>query len=729
MSFQATCKLAPLATLWVLGLGASLIHCTARSGVDNDPANILASPTHLLFAGTPNAVITPQSVAITDSSGARIPIAIQASNTWVEVNATGQTTPLTLQVGIDNSGLAPGDYSATIVVTILTENTAHEIVEIVVDYSHRAEGFVSLDGPHLGIISVLTDSGGGLIEILAGTQTGAIYGSSDGGKSFEHFQTLQWGERIRSIDMHPSGRGYASADSNSGLFRSDDGGRTWQLSALQNITVYQVVSDAADELRVLARTSTGIWFSSDGGDTWASNSAISSCTMVARRPGASTGFLLADAAGGLHSSDGVSETPLSTLSERDFVTVGTRADGKWLAQAHDWDSRPRAQLLLSENNGASWEPIGTGLPPTGSGAFALSTSGSRVWMAHAIEGTYYSDDGGLSFWPLLFEEAPWTRDSGFTSVLPHADGTLLGHSIRGIFRMDANGGLATVQLFSSNLNQFEQHPLTGDIYASSRGRAIFKFSTDGEFTGLGGAGYATSDATGLAYMLLDPRDPARITATSWNFGPFHSDDFGQTWAPRGGGFPDRLLGMDRAPENPDVIWAVSSSGNTLLRSVDDGLNYSEIILPNFNRYWVSAASADKVLITSYGAYHYDLATDTHTELSQSGGNNVHLNQATSDGSLWFWSDHTGLMRSTDGSANFSALGLKSNPGYSVALSMGATGTIYVATRDGLMYTEDNGTTWQDLGCPFPPLRLALDDTTGVLYIATAGGGVYRYSTL
>jgi photosystem II stability/assembly factor-like uncharacterized protein len=151
-------------------------------------------------------------------------------------------------------------------------------------------------GPHLPgwEVSALTLAGNGTPRLLAGT-THYVYGatirSSDdlgetweeqpGSPAYDSDRGFKM-NRIWTIERTASGSLFAGVDE-AGIFRSDDGGRTWaELRALTDhptraqwspgnggLCLHTIVHDPADERRMwVAISAVGVFRTDDGGETW-----------------------------------------------------------------------------------------------------------------------------------------------------------------------------------------------------------------------------------------------------------------------------------------------------------------------------------------------------------------------------------------------------------------------------------------------------------------------------
>ncbi len=114
-------------------------------------------------------------------------------------------------------------------------------------------------------------------HILLGTSTGQMFTSNDGGRTWSRMARLGGDEYVLdhiSIDPQDSNRIYVSAWSSSGqqlgeIFRTRDGGRNWDtLPAMHGKSIRALAMHKGDSKIVVAGALDGVYRSNDGGDTW-----------------------------------------------------------------------------------------------------------------------------------------------------------------------------------------------------------------------------------------------------------------------------------------------------------------------------------------------------------------------------------------------------------------------------------------------------------------------------
>jgi photosystem II stability/assembly factor-like uncharacterized protein len=244
--------------------------------------------------------------------------------------------------------------------------------------------------------------------LYAGVEPAALFRSDDGGSTFSLVQGLwdhphrpRWepgggGLCLHTVLLHPDDPArLLIAISAAGVYRSDDGGATWEASNRGIVTpfrpddpepefgqcVHKVARDAGDPERLYLQHHGGIYTSSDGGRSWSSMTPIAGMDfgfpIVAHpsRPG--TAYLL----------------PLESDEYR--CTPGGHCT-----------------VWRTTDAGASWEPLTTGLPQRDAHLTVLrdafTTDGqdpAGLYFGTRTGEVYGSADDGDS-WQLLAEHLP-----------------------------------------------------------------------------------------------------------------------------------------------------------------------------------------------------------------------------------------------------------------------------------------------------------------------------------
>ncbi|MEE2659277.1 MAG: choice-of-anchor D domain-containing protein [Candidatus Latescibacterota bacterium] len=163
------------------------------------------------------------------------------------------------------------------------------------------------------------------------------------------------GPGVMAIALGPSGTSYVYAGTfGRGVFVSADSGATWSASDdLMNAIVYALATSTVDAATVYAGTSKGLYLSTDSGTRW---------TLVEDL------------------GDGVSVRAILPVEER--IVVGTYGDGVW----------------ISEDAGATWRNISTGLSPMQVRSLAIDPGNPDIMYAATSTGGFYRTQNSGTQW-------------------------------------------------------------------------------------------------------------------------------------------------------------------------------------------------------------------------------------------------------------------------------------------------------------------------------------------
>ncbi len=326
-----------------------------------------------------------------------------------------------------------------------------------------------------------------------GGSTAALFRSDDGGTTWS---TLQPGNLQGSQGQYVSAVAVSSADPDQvflggvSLLRSTDGGASYQDVTPPHVDIQDLAFDAAG--RLLAATDGGVFRSPDGGDTWeARNQGLSNAqhyaglstdpfdrrtmltgtqdngsilrgsdgewTMVAGGDGGYTAIAGSDPDVMFVSFQGVGNLFRSTDGGLSFVLSNTGIDvnADWSAFQAPFVIDPGAPLRMlygtqrvyeSLDLGQTWSPISSDLTDGGLGGFAAIRSltiapsdGSTVYATTNNERLLVSTDGGAT-WDVTREGvAGWPRIMRQVAVDPQ-DASM---AIAAVGRFDGDRVLAT----------------------------------------------------------------------------------------------------------------------------------------------------------------------------------------------------------------------------------------------------------------------------------------------
>lgn len=352
-----------------------------------------------------------------------------------------------------------------------------------------------------------------------------------------------------------------------GLFKSTDGGATWQAmseglaGAARDIRAIALSPAFATDHTLFIATMGGPYASTDGGATWQPRQV------------------------GLPSGGAVTAIALSPpLSDGGrMVFAGTAGNGVYRSdnEGLTWESKSKGLTDLQINHVAPAPSYDHNSP---SATMFVATGNSGVWMTQDHGQGWWSTNNGLG-----------DPDVHTVAVSPAygADHTLLAGTAHGLYRSSDSGN--TWHLIPDNPPP--NRPLdvvlfspryTADqtIFAGSRDGGIFR-STDG------GLHWSTLSTLPLSELVISPdydRDHTLFAGTLW--GVFRSTDGGLTWQGSVAGMPYprvQALAISPAFTTDRTLWASVQSASSLfgvfyssalVRSTDGGLTWTELVRDN-----------------------------------------------------------------------------------------------------------------------------------------------------
>lgn len=578
------------------------------------------------------------------------------------------------------------------------------------------------------VVDIAVDPTDGTRVYVAALEDG-LYRSEDGGRTFMKIapgDTFVWSVGVGGAD----GKTVYYSTANGSFFQSTDRGQSFTARPLTQITITQIRIEGADGLTVLAARGPTFLKSPDGGATW-SEATVHGTDSITSFTRLGNGTLVATTAG----QGGVSTSPdgttwTQTLPGTFYAATADPANPATVIAANVVGLVPGRVLWQNPASGTApnWNTFGTAYPvgtPLGGPRKIVITPGSpnRLVAANA-QGVQISPDRG-STW----HEA----SSGLNASAPARLATTAG--------TDA------------------------PVYAYTSGDTSGLFATrtdDGwERLNLPAAQFLQpSKPFGQATLAVKPGEPSTLFVGAFDAGLFRSNDGGDTWSgPAVGltGFGLNAFAFD--PADANVMYANVSQGSQtptarLYRSIDGGASWTprSLDLPNLFglRLVVNPSDANRLLLA---------ATDPGTPPSG-------LWQSVDAGLHWTivaFVDHTvrdvafdpsdtnriyaavdnGLWVSTDGGFGFepnAALrALTAQVVTAVAIDPVIPTTLYAATADAnatsnpqsslVLRSVDRGQSWEQLrGATDQPIWFASDllldpNVPTLLYVGTGGRGI------
>jgi photosystem II stability/assembly factor-like uncharacterized protein len=608
-------------------------------------------------------------------------------------------------------------------------------------------GHWTTTGPDGGIVRAVAIDPLDADRALVGTQGGGIFRSTDGGTAWSRAGGLHPDATIWQLAFAPTDPTIAYAATDSGAYRSENGGAGW-MPIFTESTTTSVTVDPTDADVAFVTAALTLYRTDDGGESWTEihgPHGIMGVNQVVFAPSdpdlayaTSHGELLRSTDAGItwtivveHQSHVVDMA--IHPSDPEVLVVGTLTDG----------------VLRSPDGGVSWTDASAGLtrysssglyPPVRDVEFDVGRP-NRVFAATDRRGVVYrSTDAalswtghatGISYAPRVVAVA---ADSGSPVFVGTDEGGVIRSIDRGITWKAVNGGVVGSQVTALVI----QPGTNTTVVAATGGQGIFRTTNGASSWMPSGLG-----ARRITTLAGSPSNPGLLYAGG-DDGLWRSMDAGRTWS-RVRSFTERgVVAVAVAPSDPRRIYLIQFEH--AWRSTDGGATWNRMNLrENFASVAVHPRNPRVVLVgTRGGVFRSDDSGGTWrqgTGLPLFGDVHEIVIDASRPWLTYAATDVDGVARSRDGGRTwrFARAGLgswrvralavdASTPDriYAGTLSIGAPGGVYVSTDRGASWTRMSAgltTTWTEALAVSPNGRRLYAGTTAGL---SGGGGAFGF---
>ncbi len=381
-------------------------------------------------------------------------------------------------------------------------------------------------------------------RLYAALDVSGLARSDDGGTSW-HLLQGAWPDQLgvtgaRDVDSDPRNRdvvlavlGNQWAQSQAGIWRSENGGRSWRLAGPAPVAGDEPHRSAGrtiarsphdPDLILVATIGDGIRRSTDGGKTW-----------------------LAGGPSGVHGTGIVWDTHRPArawlCAQRTKMALSTRDNSSYPEAEND------GGVFVTVDSGATWNRLASEGPselvPDPRRADQLwGLAQSRLVSSRDAGVTWQDASNGL---PVLPQNAEWMCDGRFQALAAGPDFILAG-SARGsaVYRTPAGGDPAWTIVRPAQVSEI------------AYGRPWYRK-----------AGW---DGSSRSSLVIDPTNPRRWYSTDW-FGIYRSDDGGGHWRLVIDGIENTCLHhLLQDPADPGIVH-LAMADNGYLRSEDGGATF------------------------------------------------------------------------------------------------------------------------------------------------------------
>ena len=713
--------------LLYLLLPCFLLSCT-KIGYEVPSPEFQLQPEVLNYVARPGEIVESQNVQLLEAHGLDHPWHVEAGQPWVLVSPERGEGPGQVVVGVRTDGLAPGLHRSELAFVSNLSDGDEGRAELVVELEILESGWQPLGGVYAAQVRSAAWDPGDPDRILVGTEENHLFVSNDRGASFHRtdFEAVgtHYGPYISDIQIRNAGRAYLSVyqaeSSLGGVYRSDDAGRTWSPTGLQNHKIRSLM--LFDDDYLWARGDV-IWSSVDAGENWSEVVLPGPIHFIAPHPNIPSQAILGGDTGLLYVTDG-SAVLASIDTGMDGAVHGFTAldNGIWIAR-RECENGNIPILHRSSDGGQSWQVCATaGIPQrTFSNPYPMFSSGTDLFVANG--NLYRSRDAGESFSYIEEGFAKLCDHGWIQGGKAHPEGLMLFHDQAGLLWLEPGGNrLEALPLMDHSIVDLRWHASSRQLFGVTSPGGAFRVDSTGAFFGLGGGGLTGESWYSIS---VDPRNHLILLAGEHSSGLFRSVDGGLNWIqdPVGAEALDYPSDLERPADDPDIIWAAGASYG-LWVSDDGGESFLEIVEEGtITR--VAPLNGRKALINLDGIQRIDLDTGLLEVLVETTAPT--LLTRTADGAIYYGHEYYNIHRSTDEGANFVELpfGSGRRP-RAVAVDPNDPQRIWLGYDTGLFESRDNGQTFDEVFAPFPVTSLSYDADGDRLFVGTTGGGVYRY---
>ncbi len=353
-----------------------------------------------------------------------------------------------------------------------------------------------------------------------------------------------------TLNVDPRNRQHLLLGTDTGLWRSPDGGATWRLAGpqLAGVPICDVIIHPQQKGRWIAIGAGGLWTTETAGNPWRAS--------VSGLP----------ATGNIHD--------LIRLSgEREVILA---LNGGYLPA--DDLTHP---LWRSVDGGQSWMPAMRGLEGVRLRQILAHPFLEDTAFALTDQGLARTDNGGLSWLQRPLEHYPLAM-----AVDPTAPRVYIGTGQGLLFSADK--GDSWQQVFDQGSAVAVTVDAQGTVFLASYDEAGQLGLWRGQAEGASWAWMGALPVQGVVHLYAHPRQPQLLALTSPWEGLYVSVNGGKDWERRDDGIPAPTLWRGGAPEQPQAanilslfmdaetgVWWASRDGGGVYRSTNNGAQWTD----------------------------------------------------------------------------------------------------------------------------------------------------------
>lgn len=252
--------------------------------------------------------------------------------------------------------------------------------------------------------------------LYAGSETGALYKTTDKGLNWTPFNDYNWGRAILSVAIHPTDPDIVYAATSTDIFKTTNGGTSWSIVLTESgLSCNAIAISPTTPTTLFAGTANGLYLSEDSGTSWTEKIADLVYDVKFKSGDGSVVYALTqNSAAGTYSfyksSDSGSTFSLSmngwgaiNISSGGRISVTPANTSYVYAMLTSDDSTP--YIMKTTDSATSWNTVATGNTSAyplnnGQGYYDLDIVVSHDDAEQVMTGTgsaYRSADGGINW--------------------------------------------------------------------------------------------------------------------------------------------------------------------------------------------------------------------------------------------------------------------------------------------------------------------------------------------